>query len=312
MVAAADLVRRGPTGAAPLLALLAPLVSHQREVDGALLAALARIHAHLGAMVEQIQSIQRSASNAERDATVLRQTVDPLVEELQAVPYLAGSPFRTVDSPVGEALGFASPADVGADRESDYVSFEEIFRGPAERVAEEQRHYLPLLEGHAPVLDAGCGRGELLGLLSGAGIEARGVDADAGMVERCRALGLDVVHGEVNAHLESLPPQSLGALFSAQLIEHMPPQELRRMLSLACSRLRPGGLLIAETVNPHRIASLKTFWVDVTHQHPIFPEVALALCAAAGFSSAYVFAPGFPAFEPARFAAPSYAVVATL
>jgi hypothetical protein len=74
--------------------------------------------------------------------------------------------------------------------------------------------------------------------------------------------------------------------------------------------LRPGGVWIAETVNPHRVASLKNFWVDLTHQHPIFPEVALALCGIAGFSSAYVFAPGFEDFERARFQAPSYAVVA--
>ena len=83
------------------------------------------------------------------------------------------------------------------------------------------------------------------------------------------------------------------------------------MLELARHKLRPSGLLIAETVNPHRIASLKTFWVDLTHEHPIFPEVALAICAIAGFEQAYVFAPGFESFERARFASPAYAVVAT-
>ena len=72
-----------------------------------------------------------------------------------------------------------------------------------------------------------------------------------------------------------------------------------------------GGLFIAETVNPHRISSLKTFWVDLTHQHPIFPEVALAISAIAGFESAFVFAPGFDSFEQARFDSPAYAVVAT-
>ena len=36
--------------------------------------------------------------------------------------------------------------------------------------------------------------------------------------------------------------------------------------SSAVSRLRPGGLLIAETVNPHSPAALKAFWVDPTHK----------------------------------------------
>ena len=137
------------------------------------------------------------------------------------------------------------------------------------------------------------------------------MDSDAGMVERCRALGVQVVHGDANEHLESMEDGALGTIFSAQVIEHLPYHELRRMLELARHKLRPGGLLIAETVNPHRIASLKTFWVDLTHEQPIFPEVALAMCAIAGFEQAYVFAPGFDDFERARFDSPAYAVVAT-
>ena len=70
-------------------------------------------------------------------------------------------------------------------------------------------------------------------------------------------------------------------------------------------------MLIAETVNPHCPSRLKTFWVDLTHQQPIFPEVALAMCRDAGFESAYVFAPGFDSYEHARFESSAYAVVAT-
>jgi predicted SAM-dependent methyltransferase len=137
------------------------------------------------------------------------------------------------------------------------------------------------------------------------------VDSDPGMVERCRSLGVQATLGDANEYLEGLQDGALGTIFSAQVVEHLPYQELRRMLELARRKLRPGGLLIAETVNPHRIASLKTFWVDLTHQHPIFPEVALAMCAFAGFESAYVFAPTFDDFECARFESPAYAVVAT-
>ena len=82
----------------------------------------------------------------------------------------------------------------------------------------------------------------------------------------------------------ALPDGSLGTIFCAQVIEHLPHDQLRRLLELSLRKLAPGGLFIAETVNPHRISSLKTFWVDLTHQHPIFPEVALAICAIAGLS----------------------------
>jgi SAM-dependent methyltransferase len=186
-----------------------------------------------------------------------------------------------------------------------------MFRGPADRVAESQRPYVALVREHGPVLDIGCGRGEFLALLEEEGITAAGLDSDPGMVRRCSELGLRATLGEANEYLGALEDGSLGTIFSAQVIEHLPAAELQRMVELARRKLRPGGLFIAETVNPHRISSLKTFWVDVTHQHPIFPEVALALCAIAGFESAYVFAPTFADFERARFEAPAYAVVAT-
>jgi SAM-dependent methyltransferase len=231
---------------------------------------------------------------------------------------MEGSPFESFDSPVGEVFGYQSrtwegqaTAESNGEGISEYVAFEELFRGPAERVAESQRPYLDLIRGNEPVLDVGCGRGEFLVLLTDEGIEASGVDSDAGMVEHSRALGVKAVHGDANEYLESLPDCALGTIFSAQVIEHLRYDELRRLLALARRKLRPGGLLIAETVNPHRMASFKTFWVDLTHEHPVFPEVALALCAIAGFEQAYVFAPGFSGFESARFEAPSYAVVAT-
>ena len=91
----------------------------------------------------------------------------------------------------------------------------------------------------------------------------------------------------------------------------MPPDALKQFLALAARKLRPGGLLVAETVNPHSAAALKAFWVDVTHQHPLFPETMLALCRIAGFDAAYVFHPnGVGDVEVDRFTTGEYAVVA--
>ena len=100
-------------------------------------------------------------------------------------------------------LGFRREAGErdGADA---YRRFEDVFRGPRERVAELIEPYVALLAGHAPVLDIGCGRGELLEALGRAGIQASGVDADAGMAAQAQAAGLDVAVGDAVAHLESL------------------------------------------------------------------------------------------------------------
>jgi hypothetical protein len=64
-----------------------------------------------------------------------------------------------------------------------------------------------------------------------------------------------------------------------------------RFLKLSVAKLTDGGQLIFETVNPHSLEAFKTFWTDLTHQKPIFPEVALALCWLVGFDAAYVLFP---------------------
>jgi SAM-dependent methyltransferase len=325
-----------------VLPLIPPPTHHQREVDGEIVGALRQQEAELehlaerhSEQIERLEDLAReliltaeqlrkdavevsdevvaatrqavSSSAASREALV---ALDTLRDELNASPYMTGSPFETFEAQVGGVLGFRSRDSLGKGG-SDYASFEDLFRGPSERVLDAQRPYLDLVKDHQPVLDLGCGRGEFLTLLAGEGIVAMGVDSDPGMVARCRTLGLDVSEADVNEHLASLPDGALGTIFSAQVIEHLPYEQLKLMLELALRKLRPGGLLIAETVNPHRIASLKTFWVDLTHQHPIFPEVALAVCGIAGFDSAYVFAPTFDSYEESRLRSPAYAVVAT-
>ncbi len=234
-----------------------------------------------------------------------------LVAETRALPYMASDAFRTFDAgAAGTVFGYDEPHGAGAD--DDYREFEELFRGSEEFIAERQRRYLDVIGDCAPAVDVGCGRGEFLDVLSSAGIEATGVDSDAGMVARCRAKGHEAtVLGDGVEYLESLEDGSLGLVFSAQVVEHMPPETLRRFLTVAARKLRPGGLLIAETVNPHSAAALKAFWVDVTHQHPLFPETMLALTRIAGFAAAYVFHPnGDGDVERDRYVTGEYAVVA--
>ena len=75
------------------------------------------------------------------------------------------------------------------------------------------------------------------------------------------------------------------------MIEHFDFEALRRFLELAITKLLPGGIFVAETVNPHSVQALKSFWVDPTHRAPIFPEVSAALCLLEGFESGRVIFP---------------------
>lgn len=74
----------------------------------------------------------------------------------------------------------------------DYFAFESRMRGPTDEIRRRQKIYVDDFRDATPVLDVGCGRGELLALLREAGIEARGVDADADMVAYARGEGLDL------------------------------------------------------------------------------------------------------------------------
>jgi SAM-dependent methyltransferase len=167
----------------------------------------------------------------------------------------------------------------------DYFGFESRMRGSTELVRERQRPYVDDLREHAPVLDIGCGRGELLALLRAAGVEARGVDADADMVAYARGEGLDVEQADLLAHLEAQPDGSLGAIFAGQVVEHLPPPVLARFLELAHEKLRVGGLLIAETINPLSPLALRHYFADLTHAQPLVPETLAQLVRHAGFTT---------------------------
>ena len=187
----------------------------------------------------------------------------------------------------GEAGGTGAPRTVAAQPAQaavpDYFAFEAKMRGSTADVRERQRPYVDDFRDAAPVLDVGCGRGELLGLLRDAGIEARGVDADADMVVYARGEGLDVEHTDALAYLDAQPDASLGGIFAGQVVEHLPPATLLRLLELAARKLRPGGRLIAETINPLSPLALRSYFADLTHAQPLVPETLALLARQAGF-----------------------------
>ena len=310
------------------LRLSRPYASHQQRIDRELLEALRgliverdQIHdelRHLGEARDELRiwlhDVANRAVALHGWASEQSALVTDLVAAAHAVPGMANLTLERFDvEALGTVLGYSS-AGRRADQEKSYLEFENTFRGSEELIGNRQAVYLPLLEGHAPVLDVGCGRGELLELLRDAGISATGVDIDPAMAERCRSKGLvGVVVGDAVGHLRAMPDSSLGAVVAAQVIEHLPYAELLDFIRLSAQKLRPGGRLIVETVNPHAPKALKTFWVDLTHHHPIFPEVTLALCREAGFQRGYVFHPGGDGdAERDRFEIGDYAVVAEL
>jgi SAM-dependent methyltransferase len=239
----------------------------------------------------------------------LRARVNQLEAELWNRPHTAQGRSLVLDEGGSRARFGYDEGTASAD--SAYAGFEDVFRGSEDFVRDRLSYYLSWIPQHADVVDLGCGRGEMLEVLTGAGHLVTGVDLDPGMVQRCKRSGLRSVLGEAGSYLESLAGSSVDVVFSAQFIEHIDLDALTALLTASRHALRSGGTLIAETVNPHSLPALRTFWVDLTHVKPIFPETLLVLCREAGYPSAeIVFPNGSGDFERDRRHCGEYAVVA--
>src|SRR5262245_41552501 len=147
--------------------------------------------------------------------------------------------------------------------ESDYYAHMGF---DAEHSREVLGFYVPFFDVPGPVLELAPGRGEFLGLLREAGIDAVGVDNDEGMVRAARAAGHRVELGDALEHLHAAAPGSLAGVFCAHFVEHLPTEAVRRLLAGVRRVLVPGGRFVAATPNAACYSVLShDFWRDPTH-----------------------------------------------
>jgi O-antigen chain-terminating methyltransferase len=174
--------------------------------------------------------------------------------------------------------------------DAHYVSFEDTFRGTRDDIKARAGQYLGTFReagiepGDGLILDLGCGRGEWLEVLSEHGYASRGVDTNNVMVGEARALGLDAVEQDAIAYLRGLDSDSVSAVTSMHLVEHLPYEVLIRLVDEALRVLRPGGVLILETPNPENL-TVGSYWfyMDPTHRNPIPPPLLQWVVEARGF-----------------------------
>ncbi|MBI4948751.1 MAG: methyltransferase domain-containing protein [Deltaproteobacteria bacterium] len=206
---------------------------------------------------------------------------------------------RRLDVILGELRGKSAPESASVERiaferarldDHAYVSFENRFRGSRELIKGRMQAYVPLLTALSDrhkgcsILDVGCGRGELLELLKGAGVPATGVDLNEEMVEICRERGFDAETSEALSYLKGLEDGSLAGIVSCQFIEHLPTEALLEFVRLSLSKVRKGGMAVFETVNPESLSAMKSFYIDMTHVRPVHPQAISFAMESAGFS----------------------------
>jgi glycosyltransferase involved in cell wall biosynthesis/SAM-dependent methyltransferase len=278
-------------------AALPESVARFSQLDGAMSAVEDRVSVldgtvsgsgrHLVSLDAQIQDLVGEERGVDGN---LQAEIARLDHEQRARPFTSTPDAITMVDAEGKAyFGYdESEAPVGS---ASYATFEDVFRGSEAFIAERMEPYLAVLSEHSPILDIGCGRGEFLGLLAANGLIGAGVDIDPSMVDRALEHGLDVSLQDGVEALKVHPDGSLGAVTSFQVVEHLDPLAMRGLFIEAYRVLRPGGVLVAETVNPHSPPALKTFWLDLTHVRPLFPESLLFLSRECGFTSGRIFFP---------------------
>jgi len=174
--------------------------------------------------------------------------------------------------------------------DAHYVSFEDAFRGTRAEIKQRAEVYLELIRSagagteERPVIDLGCGRGELLELLKDHALVARGIDLNQLLIKECRDSGFEVIEADAIDYLRKLHQASVGAITGLHIIEHIPFNQLVQLLDECLRVLKPGGLVAFETPNPENLrVGACNFYFDPTHLHPLPPLMSRFLLEARGY-----------------------------
>jgi SAM-dependent methyltransferase len=195
--------------------------------------ALSDLNARLDAVMERMGDYERVPADASPDLRALVARVDRLERETR---------------PVHGARPYSRAA------------LRRALVGTREQVLEQYRPLAELFRDAGPVIDAGCGGGEMLELLSGLGLEARGVDDDPEVVEEVAARDLLVTRGDPLGYLQSMPDQALGGVCLDRVLEELSPERAVEVLSTTTFKLRPGGRLLVIGTNPDASAESRASW----------------------------------------------------
>jgi 2-polyprenyl-6-hydroxyphenyl methylase/3-demethylubiquinone-9 3-methyltransferase len=102
----------------------------------------------------------------------------------------------------------------------------------------------PAGPGRGLLVDLGCGAGLLAPWLAGKGYRHVGVDLTATALDQARRHGVAAVRGDVAR--VPLADGCADVVVAGEILEHVP--DLPAVLAEACRLLRPGGLLVLDTI----------------------------------------------------------------
>jgi 2-polyprenyl-3-methyl-5-hydroxy-6-metoxy-1,4-benzoquinol methylase len=164
----------------------------------------------------------------------------------------------------------------------------------SEHAGRESREAAALVYRHAiqpslpqpsigPVVDIGCGQGELVRLMRADGYEAEGVDISPEQVALAHAAGVEqVMQGDYRGVLQARPGQ-LAAVTASDLLEHLTKDEVLQTFDAVMAALLPRGVFIARVPNAVSPLGGHIRYGDFTHESWYTARSVRQVAAAAGF-----------------------------
>ncbi|MFI5067883.1 MAG: class I SAM-dependent methyltransferase, partial [Streptosporangiales bacterium] len=136
-----------------------------------------------------------------------------------------------------------------------------------------------------PVVDIGCGQGDLVRLLQADGYPAEGIDISPEQVAMARRAGLSAVRLGDYRELLAARPAAFAAVTATDVLEHLPKPDVLDTFDRVAEALVPGGVFIARVPNAASPFAGRIRHGDFTHESWYTARSVRQLAAASGFQS---------------------------
>lgn len=179
-------------------------------------------------------------------------------------------------------------------KELIYDNYRNAFKGDlsdtslqfgASKVRPVLEKWVTKIDRNLPVVDLGCGAGELLLALENLGFtNLSGCDVSSEQVAIANRHFPLVAEADLFVYLSEQQDESLGLITIFDVIEHLTRQQVFDLMTLANRKLAPGGIFIAHLPNGLSPFVGHVYWGDITHEWCLTPQSAQTLCRLHGFS----------------------------
>lgn len=142
--------------------------------------------------------------------------------------------------------------------------------------------------GAGPVIDIGCGQGQLVALMLADGYDVAGIDVSPEQVDLAWAAGLDQVQQGDYRELLGRRAGQLAAVTATDVLEHMGKAEVLNTFDQVAAALISGGVFVARVPNAASPFGGRIRYGDFTHESSHTERSVRQVAAAAGFAEVTV------------------------